>query len=204
MYSEEEARELMELYIPRFFQCVMRGLGEYQGNYAGLRANVSRRSDSSNRCDFIWVELEREFEDEQGVGFTNRRNRRLMHVRDDFNLRVKKLDSRMRPVNNITQTVLDFLDQHVHQPRLPGMEPPTSVDLAYQLTGIAEEHVDVYLRCPNSRRTYEWLLPLGEAQEIPEIERMAPVEPDTSIRVRLRSEEAQSGEGESSETSSNE
>lgn len=201
MYSEDEARALLEPYSSRLYQCVVRGIREYQTQYVSLRVIVTRRSDSSIRCDLIWHELIKEFEDEAGLSFSNKRNRQLMHINNCFNLRVKKLDSRMRPQNNMTQSALNFLEQKVYQLRFPGMEPPTNVDVAYQLTGVAEDQVSVYLRCPDGRRNHEWIWQLDEARDVPEDEIITTIQADklgSQRRVRVRSEKAASVEEDSS------
>ena len=156
--TEQEARERFDAMVPRLRGCVTEAIDTYRGtDLAALRAHLTKRSDSSNVNDLIWANLRAEFDGE--FQFTEKRNRRLMHVGNEFNLRVKKLNDNMRPQNVWTQTVLDFLEQH--QP-FPGMDPPTNVDLAYRLVGTAEVEPRVYIRCPRSRTAHLWLWELEE------------------------------------------
>jgi hypothetical protein len=197
--SESDARNRFDPFMDRLHRCVTGAIHEYRDpDYAKLRTNLSTRSDSSNINDLIWAKLRAEFEEE--FRFTERRNRRTMHVGDDFNLRVKKLDPKMRPRNIVTQLVLDFLEQHPQQLRLPGLDPPTNVDLGYRLSGVAQTEIDVYLRCPKNKKDYHWMIELEEpVVAVPASPAAAP-SPDesdspeaTPKRARPRREEVEPG-----------
>jgi len=185
--SQEEAQDCLGPFSDRLQACVTRAVAEYQTiETAALRAQMSKRSDASIINDLIWSQLRSEFEGD--FVFSDRRNRRLMHVGGDFNLRVKKLDGGMRPRNIFTQLVLDYLEQHP-QMHLPGMGSPTNVDLCYTRAGAAEVAVQVYLRCPRDRNDFFWLWEFDEpaAGVEPAAQPLAPPEPPR--RVRPRSEE---------------
>lgn len=185
--SQEEANECLGPFSDRLHGCVTRATAAYQAaETAALRAQMSKRSDASIINDLIWSQLRTEFEGE--LVFSDRRNRRLMHVGGDFNVRVKKLDGAMRPRNIFTQLVLDYLEQHP-QMHLPGMGSPTNVDLCYTRAGAAEVGVHVYLRCPRDRSNCFWLWELDEpaaglAGAEPAAEPLVPSEPPRRVRPR--------------------
>jgi hypothetical protein len=188
--TEEEARERLGAMADRLYICVRKALDVYRGarELAAFRAILTKRSHSSNVNDLIWANLRSDFDGE--FLFTERNNRRLMHVGNDFNIRVKKLNPKMRPQNQITQLVLDFLHQNE---QLPGVDVPTNVDLAYRLAGIAELDLHVYVRCPRSGTAAHWTWELEEparaAVASPEVPPEEPPAPPRRARPRRDDEE---------------
>lgn len=160
--TEDEARERLRPYAARLRKCVIDAVSGYHigPKYADSRANHTKRTAANSVNDDAWANLRKEFEGEQGFSFSEGLGRRLLHFEGQFNIRVKKLDKNFRPRNIATQGVLDFLQQVV-APHLPGMDPPTNVDLCYRLVGLAEIQPNVYLRCPKGR-SYHWLWELEE------------------------------------------
>lgn len=183
----DEAQDRLAPYADGLRVCVTQGIDEYRSpQNAALRTRVSKRSDSSNINDLIWAQLREEFEGE--FMFTDKRNRRLMHIDADFNMRVKKLDGAMRPHSIPTQLVLDFLQQ-LTQLAFPGMRSPTNIDLGYQLTGPAETGVRVCLRCPRNDRDCHWIWELDEPATgvsgiEPAAQPLTPTEPPRRVRPR--------------------
>ena len=165
--SEQEARELLGPHVDRLRQCLAEAVSEYftGSGYAAVRLTHTKRTTASTIHDMAWAKLRAEFDDESSVRLVDRRGRRTLHFADDFVMRVKKLDPNLRPRNIVTQLVLDFLGQ-AHQRHLPGLEPPTNVDLVYQLTGLAQIDPVIYIRCPRGRRDFYWLWELPEPTPI--------------------------------------
>jgi hypothetical protein len=153
----------LDRYADRFYACVADAVGRYfQGDqYAEVRPNHTKRTAANAISDETWTNLRKEFEGEAPFTFSEKFGRRMLHFGDAFTLRVKKFDASMRPRNIPTQMVLDFVDQIMAAPHLPGMHGPTNIDLGYQLVGLAEMEPQVYVRCPNGRR-YRWLWELDE------------------------------------------
>ena len=183
--SEEQAQEDFGLYVERLRACLFDAVEEYYtgSEYAVLRPAHTKRTAASTVNDLCWKNLRDEFEDEGPFIFTEATGRRLMHLGDQWRLRVKKLDKNMRPSNQPTQLVLDFLEQMAH--RLPGLDAPTNVDLSYRLVGPAEIEPIVYLRCPkgSTNQHWLWMLDAGEAVAVPTVQ-PAPTEPRPEVEPR--------------------
>ncbi len=189
MDSFQVAEEFLRPYADRFYECVERGIDAYN-EYPRLRATLSRRSHSSIRNDLIWDELEREFEEENGFSFDQHQNRRLMNIAESYSIRVKKLGAQMRPLNQLTLTVLKFVGE-IPEDRFPGLDLPVNLDLGYRLAGITESKLEVYIRCPQGLYHHAWLWHLespaaqSTSEEL-ELTQMEIAEP----RVKVREEEA--------------
>jgi len=198
MRNQQDAEQYFAPYMSQLYQAVSTAITFYRSSpmFLDLRADFTKRSHSSNLNDLIWKQLRVAFEDGGEATFHNRGNRQLMRI-GDYALRVKKLDGAMRPQNHPTQAVLEFLEQRFEQLHLPGMEPPTNLDLGYRLTGPGEDTLEVYLRCPKGLKAYNWLCPLPEpsepsvAEEVPDVAAEPAVPPR---RVRLREEEMEERE----------
>ncbi len=194
--SKEQAQEDFGPYVERLRACVVDAVEEYYtgSEYAALRLVHTKRTAASTVHDLCWKNLRDEFEDERSFIFTEVTGRRLMHLGDQWRLRVKKLDKNIRPSNHPTQLVLDFLEQlayplpGLNAPTaypLPGLNVPTNVDLGYGLVGPAEIEPIVYFRCPKDLTNQHWLwqLDAGEAVAVPTAE-PAPTEPRTEVEPR--------------------
>lgn len=192
MYSEEQVREMLEPYFPRFFPCFVRALRQYQ--HEPLYAIVTKRSNSSNRNDLIWYHFKREFEDDEEITFTHYRNSIIMNIGDSLCFRVKKFDARLRPQNQITQHVLEF-EGEIEQLVLPGMEPPMNLDIGYRFDDLAEDRFSVFVRCPDGLGKHRWVIRLEETEELLEpATDLIPQSADLGPRVRTRKEGIASAE----------
>ena len=188
--TEEEAKKILLPIVPRLHTDVSSALEKYRSpDNSKLCSQFSKRSKASTVNDLIWSELENDFGKE--FRFTEVRNRRLMHV-GAFNIRVKKFNSSMMPLNIRTQAVLGFLGQE----SFAGMEPATNIDLGYKYSDIAEVEFVLYFRCPKSTTGYNWLWlldkPIQKAEPTTTIPPKEPVkrvklkEPITPLRKEQR------------------
>ncbi len=186
MRTQEEAIDRLGLLLPRFYESVARAKDEYRKPEHGrLLSLFSRRSHSSNLNDLIWDQLKREFDEESGVVIKPRSGSFIMLVGDEYRMRVKKLNRKLQPQNNPTQTVLEFLCQFR---QLTLLEEPTSVDLGYRLVGPTESTLEVWLRCPKDEEVPAWMILIEPSAGAAIVDAATAIGP-TPPSLRLRSKE---------------
>jgi hypothetical protein len=191
--SKQEAEERLGPFFSRLYECVARANDQYRDpEHIGLRVLLSKRSHSSNLNDLIWGQLKAEFDGVPDVTIKPRAGSYILHVGDEYRMRVKKLNRKLQPQNNLTQTVLDFLCQGSwRQLMLPGLDKPTSIDLGYRLTGLTETTLEVYLRCPQDQDSPAWMLPLEPPAAEAVGDTATPISPALPTpRVRSKEHEA--------------
>jgi len=196
--GEDEARQELEPYLERMYRCVDEALSDYHQGYAVLRNVTTKRSDSSIRNDMIVNNLLAEFDGDAGVEFLYIHGRYLMLV-GNYVIRVKKLNKNLLSSNVQTRFVLEFLDQQ--QPSLPGMEPPTNLDLGYNFTNDLDTEYGVFFRCPDGSKRCNWHIELfcpATSSESISVENLsAPSEPSTDRLVKPKIEKVEHAEEKS-------
>ena len=176
--GEDEARQELGPYLERMYRCVDEALCDYlKQDYAGLKNRLTKRSDSSNRNDLIVAKLLGEFDGDAEVAFL--KYYRYSMLIGNFSIRVKKFDESFRPNNIYIQLVLDFLTQQ--HSTLPGMEPPTNIDLGYKFNDEMETEYGVFLRCPEGRKSYRWYMEISGGEAASEPIRMVDSPPPSGL-----------------------
>lgn len=154
--SLEQAKIDLQTYAGRFHRVVATALIEFVAEYAAKRKDLSPRSERSIIHDLMVKHATREFSNEAGFAIYTKNNLFLLGARGRYTLKLKKLDSRLRTANHVTQLVLDFLGQQLE---IPGAENPTCLHLGYRLNRIELTKSEIYITCPSERAiAWEWEL----------------------------------------------
>jgi hypothetical protein len=162
------------------FFAVYEGLTDFHDTYVHLLAEMTKRTQRSLCHDCIANAVRRRFPANTIV----RRNLFLIELLDK-RIKVKALDELLRPKNNTTQLVFDFMRQHVL--RLFETEETVNLVLGYQPHDVDVRQSRIWLTYPNGRTSFNWVYELrgDRATTDTTVITLAP-EPPTPPRVRPR------------------
>lgn len=163
--SRKQAETDLAEYELKFTEAVKAALKEFVSGYASKRKDLSARSERSIVHDLMVKHIRIGFADLPGIAIRLKRNLFLLGIRGAYTIKPKMLDARLRTKNNVTQLVLNFLEQRPLQKTLPGCEHPTNLHLGYKLVDPVElTRSEIYITCPNGEGlAWEW--PLADEAE---------------------------------------
>lgn len=167
----EEAEGAFGADVPLLVEAVEGGWSDFLGDHSALRHGYEKRTQANLVHDYVTQRLTTLFSEHPD--WTPRRIRKhrlfLLDFKNDFSMKVKKLDRSRRSRNVVTQMVLNFM--HQAQAHLPGFAGPTSLVLGYQLNAAETEIAAIWITCPDgSRHHWEWELPrLADVLEMPSL-----------------------------------
>lgn len=164
--SLEQTQSDLNSYEGRLRDCVVRALDEYASEIGKFAYRHSKRSQASLIHDYMVDAIQAEFADEAGIKFSTKRNLFTANFFNNYLIKLKKHDRRLRTRNIPTQLVLDWLDQK--QLELPGMpDEATKLHLGYQ-PGATLSASKIWLTCPDgSALDWKWELAGDEPLELP-------------------------------------
>jgi hypothetical protein len=135
------------------FLAVFEGLAVFHETYGARLAEMTKRSQRSLCHDCIANAVRRRFPANTNV----KRNLFLIELLDK-RIKVKALDELLRPKNNTTQLVLDFMRQHVL--RLFEDQETVNLVLGYQPHEFDIRQSRIWLTYPRGRDTFHWVYEL--------------------------------------------
>jgi hypothetical protein len=190
VHSREDAQRILGPYNEVFSDIAYSAIGDYRNSDSLAQARHTRRSKSSIINDYMVHHAKEKLTGLPGIQFVQVRGGTRIIVGNEFQVRLKKLDDRLRSSNVPTQLVMDFLFQV--QALLPGMpDRLTNVVVGYQWNALQTEPKGVYIVCPRGLHN-EWVIPLPSraalAERVPEYLRAGDEVPPR--RIRLRDESA--------------
>ncbi|MDP8993403.1 MAG: hypothetical protein M3N07_00220 [Pseudomonadota bacterium] len=107
--EQQRVMALLEPYFHRIHPRFTKGLALYNDEYPpNVRAEHDDRAAASSVWCHIWQDFQREFLDESGFHFLEVRNLRLLNIRDELVIRVKKVDENGRHRNYQTRQQENF------------------------------------------------------------------------------------------------
>lgn len=170
----EEAGAILDPFLERIEFCIASAIEEYNKIDSQTRSKFKKRTKASIINDFMVFNAARELEGLQGVLFSHNRQQFSVFLNDNFQLRFKKLDYRLRPSNIRTIQVFNFENQV--QTQLPDMPSPvTHIIAGYVWNDLQTAIKDIYITCPNGPYN-EWELRISAIKS----PRVAPTEVDTN------------------------
>jgi len=176
----EEAGAILDPFLERIEFCIASAIKEYNKMESQTRSKFKKRTKASIINDFMVFNAARELEGLQGVLFSHNRQQFSVFLNDNFQLRFKKLDYRLRPSNIRTMQVFNFENQV--QTQLPDMPSPvTHIIAGYVWNDLQTAIKDIYITCPSGEYN-EWELKIS-AIKSPQV---TPTEVGANESVDLR------------------
>jgi hypothetical protein len=172
--NHKEAVELLEPYLQRIYECISSAVQEFLQKHIGS-GPFGRTTHAGMIRDLIVARAKKTLGDDPEVRFLAIRGQLLFIIRNRVRLRFKKLDSRLRSRNVMTDQARSFLRQE--QGSLPGLEDPgVNLQAGYRWTNDARTAFDVHVTCPSDVDSLQWYLkvePLPEQLATAPFQRLA-------------------------------
>lgn len=192
--DQETATSCFAGYVDTITDCVKSGHGRYYKLPSDALVALTRRSKSTVINDFIRDELHRRLQEySDRIKFYNVRGLFLVEFDQQFQARIKKLDSNKRPQNIPTNQTKLFLGQGT----LPNVPMATKVIIGYQTNETDSDIKYIGILCPIHNK-YVWKLDL--MQDLNNVEPLTLVEPNEakvprSSKVTVKEVTKNEGEG---------
>jgi len=160
--TKEQAKNDLSGLFDRIWRCIDGAIHDWQERItAGDKAVLKKRSRASFINDWMCHRAKEEFKDEPNMRIVEKRGYLRLIIGGIYQVRLKKLDKKMRPSHIPTQTVMAFMRQL--QATLPNMpESVTNLYAGYQWNATETAQKGVYIVCPNGLYHNEWVLEISE------------------------------------------
>lgn len=160
LITKEQAQPILEPHLEKIRRSITDAIDTYNTEYAHLRHRHSARTDANTCRDLIIDNIKREFDDVQGVRWSEKGGLFLLTIDGLVVLKFKKFNTRLLSSNIPTRQTQLLLSQE-----LPGMPPNGLLHVGYLLDPLSSRLEGIYITCRVGSHN-EWSMDISSATEV--------------------------------------